>query len=216
MNNLDIAQIRKEYALQSLDITDVVASPFLQFKQWLEQAIEAQALEPTAMHLATVGEDNRPSGRIVLLKGVENEQFVFYTNYQSRKGTQLFAQPFASLTFFWAELERQVRIEGKVVKVSEETSTAYFQSRPRESQLGAWTSPQSQPIENRAFLEQKFLEVQQQYANLPTIPKPAHWGGYALVPDYMEFWQGRQSRLHDRVAYSLRAGKEWEITRLAP
>jgi pyridoxamine 5'-phosphate oxidase len=168
------------------------------------------------MHLATVGEDNRPSGRIVLLKDVENEQFVFYTNYQSRKGTQLFAQPFASLTFFWAELERQVRIEGTVIKVSEETSTAYFQSRPRESQLGAWTSPQSQPIENRAFLEQKFLEVQQQYANLPAIPKPAHWGGYALLPDYMEFWQGRQSRLHDRIAYSLQAGKAWEITRLAP
>jgi pyridoxamine 5'-phosphate oxidase len=216
MNNLDIAQIRKDYALQSLDITDVVANPFLQFKQWLEQAIEAQVLEPTAMHLATVGEGNRPTGRIVLLKGVENEQFVFYTNYQSRKGTQLFANPFASLTFFWAELERQVRIEGKVVKVSEETSTAYFQSRPRESQLGAWTSPQSQPIENRAFLEQKFLEVQQQYVNLPTIPKPEHWGGYALVPDYIEFWQGRQSRLHDRVAYTLQAGKAWEIGRLAP
>lgn len=213
---MNIAHMRKEYALQSLDIADIATNPFTQFNHWLQQAIEIEALEPTAMHLSTVGKDNRPSGRIVLLKGIDNEQFVFYTNYQSKKGKQLFENPYASLTFFWAELERQVRIEGKIMPVSEETSTAYFQSRPRESQLGAWTSPQSQTIADRVFLEQKFAEVSTQFEKQTLIERPTHWGGYALTADYFEFWQGRQSRLHDRIVYQERAGKHWEITRLAP
>jgi len=215
MNHLNIAQIRKDYALQSLDATQVSANPFLQFTQWLQEAIEVEALEPTAMHLATVGADQRPAGRIVLLKAVEHEQFVFYTNYESQKGTQLATTAFASLTFFWAELERQVRIAGKVEKVSGEVATAYFQSRPRASQIGAWASSQSQTIPNREILETNFDAIEAQYAEEAIIPKPPHWGGYALMPDYFEFWQGRQSRLHDRIVYDLVADS-WQIKRLAP
>ena len=212
---LDIAQIREDYSLRSLDEAEAVASPFIQFQTWLQEAVQAQVLEPTAMHLATVGKDNRPTGRIVLLKAIENEQFTFYTNYESEKGIQLAYNPYASLTFFWAELQRQVRITGKVEKVAESVATAYFQSRPRTSQIGAWASPQSQLIVNRQVLEDKFAEFDKQYADLPTLPKPKYWGGYALVPDYFEFWQGRQSRLHDRISYE-GAGTTWEIKRLAP
>lgn len=215
MNNLNIAQIRTDYALQSLDIAEVAVNPFVQFQQWLEQAIQAAVLEPTAMHLATAGKDNRPAGRVVLLKGVEQEQFVFYTNYESEKGQALSENPYASLTFFWAELQRQVRITGKVEKVSEETATAYFHSRPRESQIGAWASPQSHAIASRQVLEAKYAELVAQFENLPAIPKPAYWGGYALIPDSFEFWQGRPSRLHDRIAYTIEAG-DWKIERLAP
>jgi pyridoxamine 5'-phosphate oxidase len=216
MKNIDIAQIRKDYALQRLDITDVLPNPNQQFSQWLTQAIDSQSLEPTAMYLATVGADLRPTGRIVLLKGVEEGRFVFYTNYSSKKGKQLEANQYASLTFFWAELERQVRIEGKITKVNHEISTNYFQSRPRESQVGAWASPQSQVIENRAFLENNFAEMQEKFAQETVIPRPEHWGGYALEADYFEFWQGRQSRLHDRIVYELTAQHTWEIKRLAP
>jgi pyridoxamine 5'-phosphate oxidase len=215
MNSIDIAQIRTDYALRSLDIADVVPNPFLQFEQWLQEALHAEVLEPTAMHLATVGADLRPTGRIVLLKGIENQSFVFYTNYSSRKGGQLGENPFASLTFFWAELQRQVRIEGKITQVSPETSTAYFQSRPRESQLGAWASPQSQPIADRTFLESQFAAAQARFAQDTAIPRPETWGGYALAPSYFEFWQGRQSRLHDRLVYE-QAGEVWQIQRVAP
>ncbi len=212
---MNIADMRKDYAMQSLDLGDVTANPFEQFQIWLKQAIDIQALEPTAMHLATVGKDNRPSARIVLLKGIEAAQLMFYTNYESRKATELALHPYASLTFFWAELERQVRIEGKITQVAPDISTAYFQSRPRESQLGAWASPQSKPIADRDILVKKYAEVSAKFEGEAMIERPANWGGYALSADYFEFWQGRPSRLHDRICYR-QAGKVWDITRLAP
>lgn len=211
---MDLAQIRKDYALQNLDIDDVDANPFLQFQKWMDEAIKAAIIEPTAMHLATVSKEGKPSGRIVLLKGTENECFIFFTNYQSQKGQELAENPFVSLTFFWAELERQVRIEGKIEKISEEASNAYFQTRPRASQIGALASPQSEWVADRAFLENRFTALEKEYEGKP-IPKPANWGGYSVIPDRFEFWQGRRSRLHDRIQYKL-INAEWDVCRLAP
>jgi pyridoxamine 5'-phosphate oxidase len=208
-----LAHIRKDYALKSLEEKNVDRDPIRQFGVWMVEAIHAQVPEPTAMSLATVDSRNRPSSRIVLLKGVDARGFVFYTNYESRKGRELAANPAAAMTFLWKELERQVRIEGAVEKVTEEESTAYFATRPLGSRIGAWASPQSRAIENRAWLEARWAELTKQYGEHP--PLPPHWGGYRLLPDYMEFWQGRLSRLHDRVAYARDAGA-WKISRLAP
>jgi pyridoxamine 5'-phosphate oxidase len=211
---MNISDIRKDYTLQSLDTSDVTAQPFDQFNIWLNAAIKAQLPEPTAMTLATVSPEGKPSARIVLLKDLNETSFTFFTNYQSHKGIDLIQNPFAALTFFWAELERQVRIEGKIEKVSREVSENYFHSRPRGSQIGAWVSPQSKVIESRAFLEEETERLTKLYEN-QEIPLPEHWGGYVLKPELVEFWQGRPSRLHDRIQYTkLESG--WKIERLAP
>lgn len=208
-----IAHLRKDYALRTLDEADVDRDPLKQFGLWMVEAIHAQVPEPTAMTLATVDAKARPSARIVLLKGVDPKGFVFFTNYESRKGRELDANPFAALTFLWKELERQVRIEGKVEKVSAEESSAYYLTRPLGSRIGAWASPQSRVIENRAWLEKRWETLGAEHGDDPR--RPPHWGGYRLIPEYLEFWQGRMSRLHDRIAYN-RLGSAWEIARLAP
>jgi pyridoxamine 5'-phosphate oxidase len=209
----DLAELRNDYALKSLDERDVDADPMKQFGVWMVEAIHAQAPEPTAMTLATASAKGRPAARIVLLKGVDPRGFVFYTNYASRKGRELAANPQAALTFLWKELERQVRIEGSVEKVSAAESNAYYATRPLGSRIGAWASPQSEAIENRAWLEKRWEELGRQHGENP--PLPPHWGGYRVIPDYLEFWQGRRSRLHDRIAYT-RSGNAWKIARLAP
>lgn len=210
---MNIAAIRKEYTLKTLDIESVKSDAFEQFNEWFSEALNAQMLEPTAMHLATVSAEGKPSGRIVLLKGVDTG-FLFFTNYESRKGKALAHNQFVCLTFFWAELERQVRIEGRVEKVSAEISDTYFHSRPKASQIGAIASPQSQVIADRSILEQEIQTLTTQYENdLP--PRPMHWGGYRVLPETIEFWQGRQSRLHDRIRYTF-DNHIWKIERLAP
>ena len=208
-----LASLRKEYALKTLDERDVDRDPLKQFGVWMVEAIHAQVPEPTAMTLSTVDGDARPSARIVLLKGVDPRGFVFYTNYESRKGRELEANPAAALTFLWKELERQVRIEGRVEKVSAEESTAYFDTRPLGSRIGAWASPQSRAIESRGWLEARWAKFTDEYGQKP--PRPPHWGGYRLLADHVEFWQGRMSRLHDRIAYA-RGAEGWTIARLAP
>ncbi len=210
---LRLADLRKEYALETLDESAVDSDPMRQFNAWMEEALRAQVSEPTAMTLATVDARGRPSARIVLLKGADPRGFVFFTNYASRKGRELAARPAAALTFFWHELERQVRIEGAVEKVTAAESEAYFASRPLGSRIGAWASPQSERIESRAWLEARWARLADEYGEKP--PCPPHWGGYRLLPDFLEFWQGRQSRLHDRIAYTRGAGG-WKVARLAP
>jgi pyridoxamine 5'-phosphate oxidase len=210
---MKIADIRKDYALRRLDESDVDADPFKQFHAWLREAIEAQVPEPTAMTLATAGASGRPSARIMLLKALDDRGFVFYTNYASRKGGELEARPAAALTFFWKELERQVRVEGAIEKVSAAESDEYFASRPLGSRIGAWASTQSATIESRQWLEARVKAAEAQYGESP--PRPPHWGGFRVIPDWLEFWQGRQSRLHDRIAYA-RAGGGWKVSRLSP
>lgn len=211
---MNIADIRKDYALRRLDESDVDADPFKQFHAWLREAIEAQVPEPTAMTLATAGASGRPAARIMLLKALDDRGFVFYTNYASRKGAELEARPAAALTFFWKELERQVRIEGAIEKVSAAESDEYFASRPLGSRIGAWASTQSATIESRQWLEARVKAAEAQHGDSP--PRPPHWGGYRVIPDWLEFWQGRQSRLHDRIAYTRGAGGGWQVTRLSP
>jgi pyridoxamine-phosphate oxidase len=215
MNQADIQNIRSEYLAASLSETDTNADPIKQFDKWFNEALKAEVTEPTAMTLATATTDGRPSARIVLLKGFNNEGFVFYTNYLSRKGKEIGKNPLGSLLFFWAGLERQVRIEGVIEKVSREDSEQYFHSRPRASQLGAIVSPQSQEIADRNILEKKFNEADAQYGD-QEIPKPSFWGGYILKPRLIEFWQGRRSRLHDRILYKKVDNKNWKKVRLAP
>ncbi len=210
-----LADLRKNYSLGSLDAADADRNPFRQFDAWFAQAVDAQLPEPNTMTLATVDSRGRPSARIVLIKVVDERGFVFFTNYESRKGHELAQNPFASLLFYWIELERQVRIEGTVVKTSEAESDQYFHSRPLGSRIGAWASEQSQVIESRAVLETREKEISAQYGDLP--PRPPHWGGYRLVPDAIEFWQGRPSRLHDRLLYTRSAdSSDWQIARLSP
>jgi pyridoxamine 5'-phosphate oxidase len=209
-----IADLRKNYTQAGLLETDAVADPFQQFKLWFEQAVAANLLEPNAMTLATVTSEGKPSARIVLLKGFDEHGFVFYTNYSSQKGVELQHCPYAALVFLWGDLERQVRIEGKVELVSIEQATTYFHSRPASSQLGAWASEQSTVISDRSILETRLQQLEAEYQDRE-IPKPAHWGGFRVVPTEIEFWQGRPSRLHDRLRYQLVAGT-WKIDRLAP
>jgi pyridoxamine 5'-phosphate oxidase len=207
--------MRKDYSRQSLDASDVLRDPVAQFQKWFEEARQAALAEPNAMHLSTVNAEGKPAGRVVLLKGIEEGQFIFYTNYQSRKGQELAHTPWAALTFFWIELERQVRIEGKVSKVARQTSDSYFHSRPRGSQIGAWVSPQSEVIPGRDFLKNRQQTLEDQFAG-QEVPLPEHWGGFALIPEMIEFWQGRPSRLHDRIRFTLNEQQEWIIERLAP
>jgi pyridoxamine 5'-phosphate oxidase len=210
-----LADLRKNYSLGALDAADVDRNPFRQFDAWFAQAVDAQLPEPNTMTLATVDSRGRPSARIVLIKGVDERGFVFFTNYESRKGRELAENPFASLLFYWIELERQVRIEGTVVKTSAEESDKYFHSRPVGSRIGAWASEQSQVIESRAVLEAREKEFSAQYGENP--PRPPHWGGYRLIPDAIEFWQGRPSRLHDRLRYTRTSDNgDWQIARLSP
>lgn len=215
MTKSNLAAIRSDYQKKSLSKREVSANPMDQFEHWFEEATSAEINEPTAMNLSTVDKNGRPTARIVLLKGINDSAFQFYTNYDSQKAQDLARNPFAALTFFWPELERQIRIEGKVEKLSALTSENYFSSRPRESQIGAWASPQSQVIENRYMLEENVKNLKKKYDG-KDVPRPQHWGGYQLVPDKLEFWQGRSSRLHDRIVYRLGPDNHWMIERLAP
>ena len=212
---VSLSEIRKEYSRGVLDERAAAKDPLVQFEKWFQEAIKAEIPEPSAMNLATVSENGLPSSRIVLLKGIEGGSFVFYTNYQSRKGNQLDESPVCALTFFWPELERQIRIEGAAKRIPEDASIAYFQSRPRDSQVGAWASPQSTIIANRNILEERVKEIEKRFKGQPVLPKPKQWGGFRVEPHWIEFWQGRQSRLHDRILYS-RTDKGWKINRLAP
>jgi pyridoxamine 5'-phosphate oxidase len=209
----DLAQLRKSYERAALDEEASEADPFKQFEAWLAQAIDAKLPEPNAMTLATVGPEGRPSTRVVLIKSLDARGIVWYTNYDSRKGRELAAHGFAALQFHWVELERVVRIEGRVEKVSEEESDAYYASRPLDSRIGAWASPQSQVIGSRAVLVAAAARYSAQFLLNP--PRPPHWGGFRLAPDRWEFWQGRPSRLHDRLRYRLEDGT-WLRERLAP
>ncbi len=213
---LDINQLRQEYQKAALDAAQVDAEPIVQFGKWFQEALDAGVPEPNAMTLATATSEGKPSARIVLLKGFDRQGFSFFTNYQSRKGLEFEQNPFAALVFWWIELERQVRIEGRVEKLPPEQSAEYFQSRPRGSQIGAWASPQSAVIESRAVLETRVHELEQEYAGVETLPRPEHWGGYLVIPTIIEFWQGRPNRLHDRICYTLQSDGTWNIKRLAP
>lgn len=214
MNKEQLQHLRGEYSKHALDEKDVEKNPITQFEKWMFEALESQIPEPNAMTLATVDAKGKPHTRVVLLKEVDTKGFVFYTNYASDKGKELAANPYASLCFMWLELERQVRIDGKVEKIPNEESEAYFKQRPYKSQLGALASNQSEVVESREFLEKKFAALEAKYPE-GKVPKPETWGGYRVIPEAIEFWQGRRSRLHDRVKYELDGGK-WNIKRLSP
>ncbi|HEY2292156.1 MAG TPA: pyridoxamine 5'-phosphate oxidase [Thermoanaerobaculia bacterium] len=211
---MNVSEVRREYGAAGLSEGDLAADPIAQLRLWLDQAREVYPEEFTAMTLATADREGRPSARVVLLKGIDERGLVFYTNYDSRKGRELAENPRASLVFYWAALDRQVRIEGTVERTSREESEAYFISRPLGSRLGAWVSPQSRPIAGRGELERRLREVGERFGE--EVPLPESWGGYRVRPEIIEFWQGRPSRLHDRLCYSLQPGGGWKIERLAP
>jgi pyridoxamine 5'-phosphate oxidase len=213
--NHTIADIRKDYKLRSLNESDVAVNPFDQFTRWWDDAVSSEIDEINAMTLATATTDGLPSARIVLLKGYDHDGFIFFTNYQSQKGQELEINPHAAVVFFWKELERQVRIEGIIEKVSGKESDEYYNSRPVGSRIGAWASPQSEVIANREEIENNFASLEKKFGN-ENIPRPGHWGGYKLRPTMLEFWQGRSSRLHDRIRYALQKDHNWLIERLAP
>jgi pyridoxamine 5'-phosphate oxidase len=209
-----IADMRKDYGLAGLAERDLAKDPFRQFERWFQEAEAAKIPEPNAMVLSTVGRDHRPSNRVVLLKATDGRGFVFYTNYDSRKGRELDADPHAALVFPWIALERQVIVEGVVKRVAREESAAYFHSRPRASQLAAWASPQSTVLASRAVLEESYKAMDRKFAG-QEVPLPPNWGGFRLAPDSVEFWQGRRSRLHDRLRYRRETNGDWVIERLA-
>ena len=213
---LNIEDLREDYDAFALDETQVNPNPMQQFEVWFQQALQAEVPEPNAMTLATVNSDGQPCARIVLLKGLEPDALIFYTNYESNKGQQMSQNPKVAVVFLWKKLHRQVRIEGSVELLSAEQSTAYFQGRPKGSQIGAWVSPQSQVIESRAVLEARKQELEDQYKDSEKLPRPENWGGYQIKPTTFEFWQGRPSRLHDRIRYQLEENGSWKIERLAP
>lgn len=210
-----IADLRREYTKASLDETTVSKNPVEQFQKWFDEACKAELPEPNAMNVATVTERGTPTSRVILLKGIEDNKFIFFTNYQSDKGRELEKNPAVALTFFWSELERQVRIEGIATRLDVKKSEEYFQSRPRGSQIGAWSSPQSAVIKDRTILEERVRQMEEKFKGHEVLPKPQQWGGYEVEPLLIEFWQGRASRLHDRIEYVNVDGK-WQIHRLAP
>ncbi|MDB5797792.1 MAG: pdxH [Paucimonas sp.] len=211
---MSIADLRRDYTRAALSEDEVAGEPIAQFAKWWDEALAAEVPEPNAMSVSTVAPNGRPSARILLLKDFDARGFTWYTNYESRKGQELESNPRAALLFFWQPLERQVRIEGRVERVEAGEADAYFAIRPLKSRLGALASAQSRPIDSRAALEERYRQVEQEYGAAPR--RPAHWGGYRLRPDYMEFWQGRASRLHDRIAYCLQADGSWRRERLQP
>lgn len=211
----EIAGIRQEYLLTSLKEAEMDENPVMQFQKWFQEAMNASIEDVNAMTLSTVDAGNFPKSRMVLLKGIENQNFLFYSNYHSQKGQQMAHNPHVALDFYWKELQRQVRIEGSITKTSEEDSIGYFQSRPVESQLSAWASQQSEVLASRELLEDRFLELKQKFADGP-IPKPPYWGGYAVSAVYIEFWQGRANRLHDRICYKKQTNETWKMCRLNP
>lgn len=212
---MSLAEHRKDYSLAGLLEKDLARDPFRQFEKWFQEAEGAKVIEPNAMTVATATKDGRPSARTALLKGVDGRGFVFFTNYESRKGRELAENPHATLVFPWLALERQVIVEGTVTKASREESEAYFHSRPHASQLGAWVSQQSSIVANRAVLEEGYKAVERKYAGRP-VPIPPHWGGFRLAPERVEFWQGRRSRLHDRLRYVRDKDGSWSVERLSP
>jgi len=215
MQPSDLAALRQDYKKASLEKEDTGTDPLAFFRKWLDEALAAGVPEPNAMTLATADRSGNPHARIVLLKALEEDQFVFYTNYESHKGREISGNGRAALVFFWPELERQVRVEGGVEKVSEAVSDAYFAVRPRGSQLGAWASPQSREVADRSVLEDYFRKSEDRFAGAAEVPRPAHWGGYGVSPVRVEFWQGRSSRMHDRIVFE-KAETGWKIVRLAP
>ena len=210
----DLFNIRRDFALKTLDESEIVTTPIEMFKKWFNEAIEADVREPTAMNLATVSAEGQPSSRIVLLKQIKPDGFVFFTNYDSKKAQQIADNKHCALNFMWHELERQVRIEGVIEKISAKESDSYFEMRPQKSKLGAWASPQSQIIPNRVYLEQLIIDFESKFGE-SSISRPENWGGYIVKPHLMEFWQGRESRLHDRIQYRY-INDCWKIERLAP
>lgn len=211
----DISKIRNDYSKKQLNESMVHENPIEQFKVWFQEALNSEVPEVNAFVLATVSKDNKPSARVVLLKGIENNGFDFYTNYTSRKANEIEANKNVAMVFFWHELERQVRIEGGLEKTTEQNSDEYFKSRPRESQIGAWSSPQSAIIDGRNVIENNVEKISKEFEN-KDVTRPKHWGGYHIVPSVIEFWQGRPNRLHDRIQYRKKENGNWEFVRLAP
>ncbi len=212
---INIADIRQEYKLSALDELTAGQDPILFFRRWFSEAENAQITDVNAMTLATADANGIPHARIVLLKGLENSEFIFFTNYSSFKGREISENPFAALVFFWKELERQVRIEGKIEKVSATESDTYFNSRPVGSRIGAWASPQSQEITDRNILDANYARYEHEFSDIE-MPRPPHWGGYKIIPNYIEFWQGRASRMHDRITFRKNDAGDWRRARLAP